>query len=108
MTMIELLLLVSSVWAIVTRARQREVDPTSPVVGALSGWILFLFLGMAGVNPILALILRWACVGSSVLVAEFAPPDPSLRQWWCPECRAWNPAEALTCSCRRVRPDLRG
>ena len=105
--MIELLLLVSSVWAIVARARQRELNPTWFAIGALLGWLLFFLRGMAGLASLVALLLRWACVGSIVLAVEFARPDPSLQQWRCPECGALNDAGALTCSCRRVRPDLR-
>jgi ribosomal protein S27E len=105
--MLELVLLVPSVWAIVRRARQRHVNPTWFAVGALLGWLFFPLVGTAVLAPPSALFLRWACVGCIAVAVEFARPDPSLQPWSCPECGALNEAAALTCACRRVRPDLR-
>jgi len=105
--MLELLVLVWSVWAIVRRAGRRKLNPNWFAVGALVGWAVFFLARFVGLAPLPSFYLRWACVGCILLAVEIVRPDPSLQDWRCPECRALNDSGALTCSCRRVRPDLR-
>lgn len=107
--MIELLLVIPAVWAIVARARKRAVDETWFAVVPLVVWIVSFALQATGMAPpIVALIARWGTVACSWIAVELATPSTSLMEWQCPECRAFNEPGALTCVCRRVRPDLRG
>jgi hypothetical protein len=83
------------------------LNPNWFAVGALVGWSVFFLAAWVGLAPLPALILRWACIGGILLAVELARPDPMLQDWQCPTCKTFNDATALTCSCRRVRPDLR-
>jgi hypothetical protein len=120
--MIEVLFLVSAVWALSTRARQRNVNRTPFVIGALLGWFAIWIADCVmhwnttapGKVPpparfvdYVPLYLRWLLVGGLFVAVELKRPDRVLEPWECPDCGELNEYSALSCHCRRLRPDLR-
>jgi len=114
--MIEVLFLVWAVWALSARARQRNVNRTPFVIAALLGWFAIWIADCvmhwksaapARFVDYLPLYLRWLLVGGLFVAVELKRPDRVLEPWECPDCGELNEYSALSCRCRKLRPDLR-